>query len=103
MRLTGPLLAGVLAAGSFLAAPAQAACFGTQQLAYACVTPPTLERRQVQQCVYTGGDTCENVTVPYYGLGDDAEVSCGGTLDTCTQVNRIVDLFRACGPIVACP
>ncbi len=104
MRLARPLLACALAAGSFLAAaPAQAACFGTQQLLYVCVTPPSVEQRHIQQCVYAGGDTCENVVVPYYGLGNDATVSCGGSLVDCHTIDNIDDLFKPCGPLVACP
>lgn len=104
MRFTRPLLAGaVVVAGAFLAAPAHAACAGTQELAYVCVTPPTLEPRHFQQCVYAGGDTCDTVVVPYYGLGNDVAVTCGGSLVACDTVNWVDDLFRPCGPLVACP
>ena len=104
MRLARPLVAAALAAGSLLLAPsANAACVGTQSTAYVCVTPPTLTQQHLTECVYAGGDTCENVTVPYYGIGDEGDVSCGGSLAACTLVNNIDELFRPCGPLVACP
>lgn len=103
MRFARPLLVGALAAGSFLvSAPAQAACAGTQEIFFVCVTTPTVTQSSITQCVYLGGDECEDVTVPIARVSGGGDVSCGGSikLATCTVVG---DLFRPCGPLVACP
>jgi hypothetical protein len=74
--LAGALAAGALAAGALLAAPAGAACLGTDQTVYAC-SSPQVERREITQCVYAGGDTCQDVTVPYV-MVTGGQITCGG-------------------------
>lgn len=79
--LTRPLVAGVLAVGALLAtAPAHAACVGTDSTVFVCVTPPNVYPTEITECVYLGGDTCENVTVPFVGVSGSASVRCGGDL-----------------------
>lgn len=55
--------AGLVVAGStFFAAPAQAACFGSDNTVILCVDPTggTL----YEDCIYTGGSQCTPVHVP---------------------------------------
>lgn len=79
--LTRPLVAGALAAGAVLAtSPADAACFGTASTVLVCATLPTVYQTEIKECVYIGGDTCENVTVPFVGVSGSTTVTCGGNL-----------------------
>lgn len=76
-----PLLAAALAAGALLgASPANAACAGTAQTVFVCVTPPTVTPDPITQCVYLLTDECEDVTVPFYSVSGGGEVTCGGTV-----------------------
>lgn len=79
--LTRPLVAGTLAAGALLATtPADAACVGTDEIMFVCVIGPEVYPSEISQCVYAGGDTCEDVTVPFVGVRGSASVRCGGNL-----------------------
>ena len=76
-----PLVAAALAAGALIASsPADAACAGTQQLLYVCAPGPTVTPDPITQCVYLLSDTCDDVTVPFYSVGLDGELDCGGAL-----------------------
>ncbi|MDQ3952992.1 MAG: hypothetical protein M3279_08535 [Actinomycetota bacterium] len=73
------ILLAVVGASFGLASPAKAApvCVGTSNTVFVCTDPTggTL----YEDCVYTGGSTCQQVTVP------GPTVDCGGDL-----YNRIV-------------
>lgn len=59
MSLARPLAAAALVTSAFLGGTASANCVGTQNTATACY-----ENRPVyRDCVYTGSDTCREVTV----------------------------------------
>lgn len=104
MRFARPLLAcAALAAGALLSTPASAACAGTQQIFYVCVTTPTVTPTTIEQCVYAGGDTCEDVSVPFVGVSGGGEVSCGGGTVNLALCDSLSNLFRPCGPLIACP
>jgi hypothetical protein len=79
MRKKVGLLATALVVGNLaLAAPAQAACVGTQNTAGVCAEMGELYR----DCVYTGGSQCTTVVVPgprltACWLGDPSLITCG--------------------------
>ena len=55
-------------------------CAGTEEDAYACVVLPSLHRTTITKCVYTGGDTCTPVSVPFYDVSGSPAFYCGGRL-----------------------
>ena len=79
-----PLLAVALAGAALAAPAAQAAtnCFGPSTM-YACVTTPTLQRDDRTECIYAGGTTCQNVTIPWYTINGTVNVYCGGDAWRC--------------------
>jgi hypothetical protein len=81
MRTFRPLLALAVAGAALFAAPgAQAAvnCFGPDTM-YLCVITPTVNLKGSRtECVYVGGDTCQNVTIPWPTTSGSVGIYCGG-------------------------
>ena len=79
-----PLLALAIAGAAVAAPAAQAAvnCFGPDFM-YLCVSTPTVSKTSRTECVYAGGTTCQNVTIPWYTTSGTVDVGCGGTFWTC--------------------
>lgn len=81
-----PLLALALA-GAAVAAPAAQAtwhCVGPSEM-YFCVSVPTATVGSHTECVYTGGTTCKNVTIPWVTTSGSVDYGCGGDAWTCTR------------------
>ncbi|HEV2889454.1 MAG TPA: hypothetical protein VGX28_03690 [Frankiaceae bacterium] len=77
--LTRTLLLGA-AAASLLAAPAANAgtnCVGPSSL-YFCLYSPNASVGERTECVYLGGSTCRNVTVPTVETSGELGWYCGG-------------------------
>lgn len=88
-----PLVAGALVASSFLlASPADAGCYGTREVFRVCYTLPEVRERTISQCVYTGGDDCEEVIVPFVGVEGDLVVSCTPG----TVLNELSSPYEVC-------
>ena len=81
MRIARPLLALAVAGAAVAAPAAQAAvnCFGPSS-AYICVWTPTVSKGSKTECVYAGGTTCQNVTIPWYTTSGSVGYGCGGAL-----------------------
>jgi hypothetical protein len=75
-RRKGLVLGAGLALAAAVAAPAvaQEVCAGTERTAYVCSDPTGATL--IDDCVYTGGSGCTQVTVP------GPTLSCGGDLIT---------------------
>lgn len=96
------LVAGALAAGAFLlATPADAGCYGTREVIRVCYALPEVRDREISQCVYTGGDDCEKVTVPFVTIVGELDVWCvpgTNSPDSLTTVCAAVDRVFAPPP-----
>lgn len=71
------LAAGLAAAPSSLAATR---CVGEQTTAYVCVTTPPVGTDEETYCVYTGGSSCTEVSVPVPDASGNVDVTCGGSV-----------------------
>lgn len=80
--LTRPLVLAAVVLGA-VAVPASAAtrCAGEESTAYVCVTTPPVGWEDHTYCVYAGGSSCTDVTVPLPDASGSVDVTCGGQLN----------------------
>lgn len=77
-----PLLALAVAGAALAAPPAASAstnCFGPSDM-YVCVVTPKVTLGEHTECVYVGGTTCRDVTVPWVNSSGSVGYYCGGRL-----------------------
>ncbi len=80
MRVPLRALLALAAAGAALTAPAAQArvdCFGPSNM-FLCVATPDVGIGSRTECVYHGGTTCQNYTVPWPTTSGGFGIYCGG-------------------------